>query len=100
MPAGTFRSTPFGAPPAATATAEPIASDSEDSPAPPSTATPEPLAWRDLGLDGPAAREDHTWTVDGAGTTAYLFGGRDGPTVHGDLWAYDLATDAWSRLEV
>lgn len=32
--------------------------------------------------------------------TAYLFGGRDGPTTHGDLWAYDLAADRWSRLDV
>jgi hypothetical protein len=42
------------------------------------------------------AREDHTWTVSGDGATAYLFGGRDGETVHGDLWAYDLASDSWA----
>jgi hypothetical protein len=36
--------------------------------------------------------------VDEAGDVAYLFGGRDGATVHGDLWAYDLATDTWRRL--
>jgi N-acetylneuraminic acid mutarotase len=30
---------------------------------------------------------------------AYLFGGRDGASVHGDLWAYDLAADTWRRLE-
>ena len=99
-PAGTPSSTPFAEPPAATATAEPSASDPAASPALAATATPEPLAWRDLGLEGPAAREDHTWTLDPGGTTAYLFGGRDGATIHGDLWAYDMATDAWSRLEV
>jgi hypothetical protein len=99
-PAVTPSSTPIAEPPAATASAAPIASDREDSPAPTPTATPEPLAWRDLGLEGPAAREDHTWTLDPAGATAYLFGGRDGATVHGDLWAYDMATEAWSRLEV
>jgi len=60
-----------------------------------------PLAWSRLAPAGetPPAREDHTWTVDEAGTMAYLFGGRDGGTVHGDLWAYDLAADAWRRLE-
>jgi hypothetical protein len=46
----------------------------------------------------PAAREDHTWTVDGDGAAAYLFGGRDGGTVYDDLWRFDLATDSWSRL--
>jgi galactose oxidase-like protein len=29
---------------------------------------------------------------------ALLFGGRDGPTVYDDLWAYDLAGDAWTQL--
>ena len=29
---------------------------------------------------------------------ALLFGGRDGPTVYSDLWAYDLAGDAWTLL--
>jgi hypothetical protein len=47
---------------------------------------------------GPSAREDHTWTVDPADGTAYLFGGRDGSRAHADLWAYDLATDAWHAL--
>ena len=46
----------------------------------------------------PTAREDHTWTVDPATTTAYLFGGRDGSRAHADLWAYDLATDTWRAL--
>jgi hypothetical protein len=42
----------------------------------------------------PAAREDHTLTVAEDGT-AYLFGGRDGATVFGDLWELDLASAAW-----
>jgi len=46
----------------------------------------------------PSAREDHTWTVSDDGV-AYLFGGRADATVHGDLWAYDLAADAWTALE-
>lgn len=54
-------------------------------------------AWTELAVSGPTAREDHTWTSDGAGT-AFLFGGRDGATVHGDLWAFDFATNAWEEL--
>ncbi|HYN70656.1 MAG TPA: kelch repeat-containing protein [Candidatus Eisenbacteria bacterium] len=54
-------------------------------------------AWAGIVTTGesPAAREDHTLTVDEAGATAYLFGGRDGATVFGDLWALDLASDTW-----
>ena len=72
--------------------AAPSASETEPAP------TPEPLAWESLDVDGPAAREDHTWTVDDAGEVAYLFGGRDGATVFGDTWAYRLADDTWTQL--
>lgn len=54
--------------------------------------------WLALDATGPDAREDHTWTVDEGGDVAYLFGGRDGDVVFGDLWAYELATDSWSEL--
>jgi len=57
------------------------------------------LAWTELAVSGPSAREDHTWTVGGDGTVAYLFGGRDGATVMGDLWAYDLTTNEWAPIE-
>ena len=30
--------------------------------------------------------------------TAYLFGGRAGSEVRGDLWAYDFAADTWSEV--
>ncbi len=80
-------------------TAEPtVAPTAATAPAP----TPEPPAtWASLDPAGerPAAREDHTWTVDPDGQVAYLFGGRDGATVFGDLWAFDLGTDAWTRLK-
>lgn len=59
---------------------------------------PEPLAWAPLEVDGPAAREDHTWTVDADGEMAYLFGGRDGATVFDDTWAFDLREDIWTQL--
>jgi hypothetical protein len=62
------------------------------------TAALAPPAWSELTVEGPAAREDHTWTLDAAGGTAYLFGGRDGATVFGDLWAFDLASDTWSEV--
>jgi len=60
--------------------------------------SPRPVAWSPVDASGPAGREDHTWTVDPATGVAYLFGGRDGATVFGDTWAYDLATDAWTEL--
>lgn len=86
--------------PAPTSTEQPMATASgtpASSPTP--EPTPAPASWTELKVaGGPAAREDHTWTVGGAGEVAYLFGGRDGETVFGDLWAYDLAADAWSEL--
>jgi hypothetical protein len=57
-----------------------------------------PPAWQALDAAGPAAREDHTWTADPSGSIAYLFGGRDGGTVYGDLWAYHLDDDRWEEL--
>ncbi|HJP72175.1 MAG TPA: kelch repeat-containing protein [Candidatus Limnocylindria bacterium] len=59
----------------------------------------EPMKWTQLDVDAPAAREDHTWTVDGDGRVAYLFGGRDGSTAFDDLWAYDLELDAWEQID-
>ncbi len=93
-PSGESTSPLASATPSAAASASPAAS----SPTPTPTAAAEPLTWRRLEATGPSAREDHTWTVGGDGRTAFLFGGRDGPTVHGDLWAYDLDADAWSQL--
>jgi Galactose oxidase, central domain len=64
------------------------------------SAPPVAIAWRKLDVGGaPRAREDHTWTLDPATRTAYLFGGRDGDKVRGDLWAFDLATNAWRELD-
>ena len=55
--------------------------------------------WRRVSTaKSPAAREDHTWTVDGNGRYAYLFGGRDGEREFGDLWRYDLQRDRWKKL--
>jgi hypothetical protein len=66
----------------------------------PSAEPSRETGWREITPPGgPAAREDHTWTVDQDGTTAYLFGGRDGTTLYDDLWAYGLATDTWRRIE-
>ena len=58
---------------------------------------PAPTGWALIDAAGPSAREDHTWTVaddDGA----WLFGGRDGASVHGDLWRYDLGEDRWDAI--
>jgi hypothetical protein len=58
------------------------------------------MAWSEVAAsDGPAAREDHTWTADPDGAVAYLFGGRNGATVFDDLWSYDLAADTWTRVQ-
>jgi galactose oxidase-like protein len=67
-----------------------------------SATLPTKATWRRLPVDGPAprAREDHTWTLDGDGRTAYLFGGRDGETVFDDLWTFDLVTATWRRIAV
>ena len=54
----------------------------------------------ELGLSAtsPGRREDHTWTVSPDGATAYLFGGRDGTAVYGDLWSYSFTTGVWTSL--
>ncbi len=72
---------------------------------PPASANPlgttAATAWLEVPQDGayPAAREDHTLTIDPAGRAAYLFGGRDiQGTAFGDLWRLDLDTDSWERL--
>jgi hypothetical protein len=73
------------------------------SPAPPTADTGtlafEQPQWKRITPQrGPAAREDHTWTVDSAGHYAYLFGGRGGGKDFGDLWRYDMENDSWKKL--
>ncbi len=71
--------------------------------APPSTShLPGSGAWARVEVDGrsPDAREDHTWTLDADGRTAYLFGGRDGGTLFDDVWAFNLQASAWRRVDV
>lgn len=93
-------------PPPPTSTVEESALASTSPVASPSSSTTAPSTgavvarWSELdGAGGPPAREDHTWTVVGDGSTALLFGGRDGSTVYGDLWAFDLQADAWTSIE-
>lgn len=83
-----------------TATAGSAASPGRPTASPAATATPPP-SWRQLTIDGPspAGREDHTWTADPATGGIWLFGGRDGGTVFGDLWRYDPAKAAWSEVQ-
>jgi hypothetical protein len=93
--------TPLSAEPARSVAISP---SEPTSPSPTSSSSPSPapapVAWSQIDAGGPAAREDHTWTLDPSSRTAYLFGGRDGSTVFGDLWAFDLASDTWSELTV
>jgi hypothetical protein len=63
-----------------------------------SASPPATIDWTQIDAEGPEAREDHTWTVVGDGTTALLFGGRDGATVFGDVWAFNLLDDSWVEL--
>lgn len=89
---------PAASAPAATAdTASTVEPDGSPVPSVPSSAT-----WARLEVDGngPAPREDHTWTVAEDGRTAYLFGGRDGATAFDDLWSFDLATERWQRERI
>ncbi len=79
--------------------AEPSAATST---APEPSPSEVPTAWSQLAPAGsaPAPRTDHTWTVDGGGNVAYLFGGR-GDAAAGnldDLWAFDLEAETWSEL--
>ena len=83
----------------ATPTTRPPTSPSID-PSPAESEPPVATAWRKLDPgDRPGAREDHTWTLDPSTRTGYLFGGRDGSTVYDDIWAFDLASDIWRKLD-
>jgi hypothetical protein len=85
--------------PSPEAAASPSGVDPVEDVAADETLTFEDPKWHRLTLGrNPAAREDHTWTVDGAGRFAYLFGGRDGAKDFGDLWRYDLENDTWKKL--
>src|SRR6266545_1389641 len=86
--------------PTPTATTGPTVTAATQTPAPEPTSRP-PATWSQVTASGdnPAAREDHTWTVDPATETAYIFGGRDGSSVFGDLFAFDLPTDTWRRMD-
>lgn len=77
----------------------PAAASAPPTPAVSSAFAFEQPQWRKLTpAVGPSAREDHTWTVDEAGSYAYLFGGRDGNEGLDDLWRYDLRRDSWEQL--
>ena len=94
---------PGSLPPAATvppATAPAATQPSGGSQTPP--LVPDSGTWTriEAGDGAPAPREDHTWTVDEGGRTAYLFGGRSGGTAFDDLWAYDLDAGTWREIEV
>lgn len=90
--------------PTTAATGAPSATPEPPSAQPSPTAIPSepagPPRWSALAPagDAPPAREDHTLTADG-GDAAWLFGGRDGGETFDDLWRYDLAGDAWTRVE-
>lgn len=90
-------------PPSAIATEQAPSSSPSVAPSasPSPTVQPTELAqWTRVTATGaaPTAREGQTWTVDPSSAVAYLFGGRSGTTALNDLWAYDLTSDAWTKL--
>ena len=87
--------------PSPSPSAEAVQAAVESSPALDETIAFEAPRWRKITpAKGPAAREDHTWTVDSKGRYAYLFGGRDGGKEFADTWRYDLQKDQWKRISV
>jgi hypothetical protein len=80
-------------------TAPPAATPTATSAQP--TESPNSSGWRERTdvAAGPSVREDHTWTVDGDGARAYLFGGRGADGASDELWSFDLATDTWNLLQ-
>jgi hypothetical protein len=80
-------------------------SPSAPAPSPAETASPSdsprPAGWRAVVAagDAPAAREDHTWTIDPDTGSAWLFGGRDGSTAFDDLWRFDPRADRWELVQ-
>ncbi|CAN5782210.1 hypothetical protein BH24CHL8_BH24CHL8_10010 [soil metagenome] len=90
-------SAPSDAPPSAAPTGSSPASSPSSSI---SIAPATQVSWQQLDQgDSPPARSDHTWTVDGDGTAAWLFGGTSDASPFEDLWRYDLAADQWRRIE-
>lgn len=63
-------------------------------------AVPDVGVWQRIEASGPrpVAREAHSWTTDPETGLAYLFGGRDGAKVFGDLWVFDAAAATWTQL--
>jgi Galactose oxidase, central domain len=72
--------------------------DSPTSTASPLAGAPAWIERSDL-IGGPSARQDHSWTVDGANEIAYLFGGLTADGVSNELWAFDLASESWTLLD-
>jgi hypothetical protein len=107
-PGASTRPTPEGSSPAAAAPSAPAPSASDAIPprpsalpsAGPASGIPAGGSWAALAVTGPApaAREDHTWTVDPGSGLVYLFGGRDGGRSFDDLWTFDPVTTTWSEL--
>jgi hypothetical protein len=89
--------------PSPSAVASPgVSAPSSPTPAPvDSPSQPPKPSWARISTAGdvPAPREDHTWTVDAASGTAWMFGGRDRGAPFDDLWSYDLASDRWTRVD-
>jgi hypothetical protein len=106
--AGASRSGATSAPGASSASPAVPASPTATTPTESALPAGPTITWTRLAPTGivPVPRQGHTWTVDPDTGIAYLFGGlstTDGAAIGstlGDLWAYDLAADAWTPVLV
>jgi hypothetical protein len=87
------------APPGSGPTATPALDTAGPTGPQPTVDAPRSGAWSRLQVAGPSpgAREDHTWTL-GEDGSMYLFGGRDGASLFGDLWRFDPSALTWARV--
>ncbi len=62
--------------------------------------TPLPIRWTKLDPTGevPPGRDYHSMVYDSGADRLILFGGWNGSMVFNDTWAYDPASNTWSKL--
>lgn len=104
--AGCWSTSPTPSPSVTATPGTPTATPAGSPASPPPTA-PEPTdppsgtaLWTPVTPSGggPAPRAGHTWTADPSSGVAYLFGGTGSAGALDDLWAFDVAADAWTEI--
>jgi N-acetylneuraminic acid mutarotase len=60
---------------------------------------PSANRWTELKpVGGPSARWRHSMFYDPASRKVILYGGSNGEDTFGDMWAYDLAANTWTKM--